>query len=325
MGTREKLIAIFQEKPGKLVSGEELSNQLGVSRTSIWKHLSKLREMGYQVEAIPSQGYRLIGAPDLLLPESISNGLSTTLIGKEIKHFSTLESTNLTASQLGEQGAAEGLVCIAEEQTSGKGRLGRYWISPTGINLYMSILLRPQLPPYDAPKLTFLSVVALAETFKEVCNLKVEAKWPNDLLCNGKKIAGLLNEMSAEADRLNQVIMGIGVNLNMTAEQFPTHLRTPPTSAMLETGVKIDRIAFTRTLLERLDSWYQTFLQEGFTPVRSAWESISNTIGRKVAIDSGDQHLVGRVTGLDNMGALLVQIGDSVQTIYAGDVTLIED
>lgn len=310
---------------GGFASGERLSRVLGVSRAAVWKHISALRKAGYSVEAVPSRGYRLVSFPDILDDESISFQSGNGRIGQRLMCLKRTGSTNADAFRLAEDGAAEGTVVIADAQTSGKGRRGRIWSSPEGVNLYCSVVLRPTIMPHEAPQLTFLSAVAVARTIERTTALKPEIKWPNDVLVAGKKVAGLLNEMSAETDGINFVILGIGVNLNMSAEQFPDDLRHPATSLQMESGCRIERAAFAGIMLNELDNLYADFLASGFGPVREEWQMRCNAHGRNVLVsDSGNDVASGIFAGIDEDGALLVNTAEGVnKRILSGDVRVI--
>lgn len=321
----QRMVELFRAGAGKVFSGEELGNALKVSRTAVWKHVNKLRARGYQIESVPSRGYRLLAVPDTLTPTELSTGLRTGRIGRRIVAVNETDSTNLLAFHLAEEGAKDGLVVVADSQTGGKGRLGRRWESPRGVNLYCSVILRPAMPPVRAPQLTFLSAVAVARAVESVTRLEPQIKWPNDILVNGYKVAGLLNEMSSETDTIHFVVLGIGVNLNMKREQFPEGLRHPASSLMLESGDCVNRVEFTRALLTALDSLYDDFLEHGFALVREEWLRRSMVQGRMVRISSGSEVSEGIVGGIDEDGALLLQRGDGVfERVLAGDVTVLE-
>ncbi|AMV71681.1 biotin--[acetyl-CoA-carboxylase] ligase [Desulfuromonas carbonis] len=318
---REAILDLFHHRGDSFVSGAELSALLGISRSAVWKQIGVLRELGYQIEAVPSRGYRLLTTPDTLIAAEIQAGLSTRLIGREIVSLARTDSTNQRATELAEAGAVEGTVVIAEEQSLGKGRLGRRWASPPGVNLYLSVLLRPPILPWDAPQLTFLSAVAVARAIAAEPGMAPEVKWPNDLLLGGRKVAGLLNEMRAETEGIHHVVLGIGVNLNMTADQFPADLRYPATSLCLESGRPVCRSAFARRLLEHLDLLYTEYLQSGFEPVRSAWEGFFRLTGSAVEVDCQQRLVRGTVRGIDSDGALLVEDDrGGCERILAGDV-----
>ncbi len=318
MTSRDKILSLFRSNSEAFMSGQEISRTLNISRAAVWKQVELLREQGFEIEAQRSKGYRLLGGPDLLLASEIEKDLACQHLGRSLVCLPEIDSTNARARQLAEQGAADGTVIIADRQSAGRGRLGRRWESPSAVNMYCSILLRPQIPVQQAPQLTFLSAVAVAETLNHLYQLPAKVKWPNDVLVAGKKIAGLLNEMNAETEQIHFVILGVGVNLNMTVEQFPEELNYPATSVLLETGEKIDRVEFAREFLQRIDGYYGEFLVEGFVPIRRRWEALCDMMNTRVQIDQG---LIGTVVGLDSDGALRLQLDDGcVERIMAGDV-----
>jgi len=318
---RETILSLFRQTPDGFVSGERISDELGVSRTAVWKHIRNLRQAGYQIEAIPSRGYQLQQSPDVLMPEAIQSGLECQLVGSRIISLDEADSTNLQACRLGDVGADDGLVVIADRQSSGKGRMGRQWESPGGVNLYASILLRPPVLPFEAPKLTFLAAVAVCRAIKNCTGLQPTVKWPNDILLNGAKVAGLLNEMSSETDQVHYVVLGIGVNLNMRAEQFPADLRYPATSLAIAYGKAVSRLAFTRSLLQELDVLYQLYLEEGSAPIFTAWAELCELTGKRVQVDCNNLLIEGTMVGLADDGALLVRTSaGKIESIYAGDV-----
>ena len=321
MSSRERIIRLFRQRPGEYISGQEISNLLQVSRAAVWKQIEQLRELGFEFEARRAQGYRLLESPDLLISADLLAALDTRLVGNQVCCEKELVSTNLHASQLAAEGAKEGLVVLAESQTAGRGRMGRRWESPAGVNLYCSVLLKPPIPPRQAAQLTFLSAVATAEALKEVCGLDARVKWPNDILVGGRKIAGLLNELSAETEQIHALILGIGINVNMLEEQFPADLRYPATSVRIETGEVQPRLPLLRCLLQRIDSLYADFLSNGFSVLRRRWEQLFDLLDRQVEVDLGPRKISGVVGGLEADGALRLFMPDgSVERILAGDV-----
>ena len=322
MTTRDRILSLFRSHPDQYVSGQEISEQLNISRAAVWKQVRALRELGFKIEARHSLGYRLLETPNLLLAADVEDGLGCRIIGKEIISLQEVDSTNVRIRTLAEQGAEEGTVVVADRQSAGRGRLGRRWESPAGVNLYCSTLLKPQIPVQQAPQLTFLSAVAVADTLHQVCQITATLKWPNDVLVNGAKIAGLLNEMNAETEQIHFVILGIGINLNMQPEQFPSDLNYAATSAALECGHPVDRTLFLRTLLQRLDFYYLEFQKEGFGPIRRRWEALCNIMNQRVTVDQSLGSLLqGTVVGLDTDGALRVQTeSGAVERVIAGDV-----
>jgi len=323
-GVDAQILALFRQQQTGFVSGEELSRDLGISRTAVWKHIKALRELGYQIEAIPSQGYRLVATPDLLTAAELAAGLATIRIGRRFVCFRETASTNQVAFKLAEEGAEEGTVVVAEAQHSGKGRLGRHWQSPAGVNLYCSIIIRPPILPFNAPQLTFLTAVAVARAIEQSTTLKPRIKWPNDVLVNGRKVAGLLNEMSAETEGVNFVVLGIGVNINMRREQFPADLRHPATSFFLEGGKEVGRAMFVRALLTALDGLYDLYLNGGYAAIREEWLVRCNVTGKKVSVSFHDRTMTGVVMGVDDIGALLLELPDGrIERVLAGDVTIL--
>lgn len=315
-----EILRLLKETSGAYLSSARLSAQLGISRAAIWKQISSLRETGYSIDALPSKGYRLKAGPDRLLSEAIQDGLNTKLIGREIVFFAETDSTNHRAALLAEQGSADGTVVVAEAQSAGKGRLGRRWTSPAGVNLYLSIILRPAIAPRAAPLLTFLSSLATARTIELESGLRPTVKWPNDVLLDGCKVAGLLNEMNAETERVNYVILGIGVNLNMKQEQFPDDLRYPATSLALALQHPVDRLRFCRRLLEEIDLLYRDY-PDGQEAILEGWLAYFDLLGEKVAIEEPSRTIVGVVTGVAADGALLLTLENGTsERILAGDV-----
>jgi BirA family biotin operon repressor/biotin-[acetyl-CoA-carboxylase] ligase len=318
---QEQILMLFHRQPDSFVSGAEMSRSLGVSRTAVWKHIEQLRNLGYQIEAVTARGYRLRTSPDLLLPAELQAGLQTQIIGREMVYFADTDSTNDRAHALARDGAAEGTVVIAESQQAGKGRLGRRWTSPAGVNLYASIILRPPIAPRHAPQLTFLSAAAVVRAIAEITGLTPTVKWPNDVLLDGCKVAGLLNELDAETERIRYLILGVGVNVNMQAEQFPDDLRYPASSLAMACGGEVSRLLFTRTLLEQIDRLYSQYQREGFEPIMQAWQEYFILTGQRVEVDCQGRLLRGQVLGLDEDGALLLRLDDGRQErVLAGDV-----
>ncbi|MBZ4371238.1 biotin--[acetyl-CoA-carboxylase] ligase [Corallococcus interemptor] len=319
--TQDARILNFLAEGGEgFISGEALSNRLGLSRTAVWKHVEALRLKGYRIEAVPAKGYRLVGRPDRISGLEVHPLLATRAVGRVLHHHDTLGSTNAAAFRLAQDGAAHGTVVVAEQQTAGKGRRGRAWVSPPNLNLYFSAILRPELPPQRAPELTLVAAVALAETLRDA-GADAAIKWPNDVQIGGRKVAGILTELSAEPERVHFVIVGVGVNLNSGEEHFPDELRATATSLSLALGRPVGRAAFTAALWNRLEAWLDTYLATGFDAVRTRWKALSSTLGVPVRVrtDRGDWE--GFAEDIDATGALLVRVADGrVERVLAGDV-----
>jgi BirA family biotin operon repressor/biotin-[acetyl-CoA-carboxylase] ligase len=319
--TRDQILKFLRSQSEGYVSGQEISRRLDVSRAAVWKQIQTLRAQGFEFEVKHAAGYRLVASPDLLLAADIENGLNCRVIGSKVVALREITSTNSLIRTLADQGAPEGTLVVADRQSAGRGRLGRLWTSPAGVNLYCSLLLKPDIPVQLAPQMTFLSAVSVAETLRQVCRLPAVLKWPNDVLIHGAKIAGLLNEMNAETEQVHEVILGIGINLNMTADQLPPQLNYPATSVMLETGEQVDRLFFLRALLENFDRSYAEFQQQGFAPIRRRWEELSTLMNQRVVVEQAGGTVQGTVVGLDRDGALLLQTTAGKQErILAGDV-----
>lgn len=259
------------------------------------------------------------GAP--IQPEEIQRGLLTRRLGKKIHYFPEIDSTNLYAYKRAQQGGVEGETVIAEAQTRGKGRMGRSWLSPPYLNLYLSVLLRPKLPPIHAPQITLMSAVALAETLQSFLSFPPEIKWPNDIIVRGKKLAGILTESSCERDRMLFVILGIGVNLNFPRELMPETIRESATSIMILTGKPVDRVAFTRRLIQGLDRCYGDLEDRGFSSMARRWEGFFQLRGKRVRVEMVDQSVLGKAMGIDGDGALILEDeGGALKRVIAGDV-----
>ncbi|MGH7322304.1 MAG: biotin--[acetyl-CoA-carboxylase] ligase [Candidatus Rokuibacteriota bacterium] len=320
--TSDRLLAILRGSGGP-VSGPELARKLRVSRAAVWKHVRHLASRGYRISSENPGGYRLEQAPDRLLPAEILSRLGARRIGRTIHHYDVIDSTNRRAMELARQGAAEGEVVVAEAQSRGRGRLGRSFFSPAGVSLYASIILRPPIPPAQAPQLTLVAGLAVAETVARHGGEQPRLKWPNDVLLGGLKVAGILTEMESEADRVLHVICGPGVNLNVPAEEFPAELRKIATSVFAATGRRIDRPAFAADLFSAFERLYDEFLQGGFARLRGRWEALAVLTGRRVVVEGIGDRVEGTVVGIDEEGALRVRTrAGAVSRVVSGDVTL---
>ena len=318
-GPEIEIIRLLKAGPG-FTSGQRLSCALGVSRTAIWKHMEALRKSGYRIEASPSKGYRLRGTGPFNGVE-VSATLKTEFMGSEIHFFEETGSTNVKAFELARAGAPEGTVVMAESQSTGKGRIGRRWESPAGVNIYLSVILRPPVAPQNAPGLTFLAAVATAEAIAAFCPMRPIVKWPNDVLIEGGKAAGILLEMDAEPDRVHFVIVGIGINVNATREMFPEYIRNTATSLREKAGREIDRTALAARLLTGMETWYKVYLSRGFSPVLDEWKAYFGFKGSVVKVTSFDNIIKGRCLGVDDAGALILEKDSGeVVKVLSGDV-----
>jgi BirA family biotin operon repressor/biotin-[acetyl-CoA-carboxylase] ligase len=317
----EEILRLLRGRSPQFLSGEEISLRLKVSRTAVWKRIGKLKALGYEIEASTHSGYRLIGSPDLLTPSEIKPMLKTKWLGKAIHHFGTLDSTNAEAYRLALKGAEEGEVVISESQEKGKGRLGRQWFSPPFLNLYLSVILRPKIPPHQASLITLMAAVATADAIRHFSGLLPLIKWPNDILLRDRKIAGLLNEIHSEIDRIHFVILGIGVNLNTDESMFSKDIRAAATSLRIEMGQTVSRKVFLQVLLQELERWYSIFLNEGSAAILKAWRSRAHIKGRRVNVTSFGERLAGVAIDVGSDGALILETDyGKRRRVVAGDV-----
>lgn len=320
----EEILKLLKAHPSAFVSGEEVSRRLKVTRTAVWKRIKHLRLQGYEIEAHTRSGYRLIQSPDLLTPSEVKPLLRTKWMGKAIHHFHTIDSTNSKAYQLALSGAREGEVVVAESQDQGRGRMGRRWFSPPFLNLHLSVILRPNIPPHQASLITLMAAVATADAIHRFSSLSPVIKWPNDILLNGRKVAGLLNEIHSETDRIYFVILGIGVNLNVDGKMFPKEIRTIATSLKEEMGVTISRKNFLQCLLQELERWYEVFLKKGGTPVLKAWRDRARIEGREIKVTSFGEIVTGMAVDIDSDGALILETKKGERKrVVAGDIKYI--
>src|ERR1017187_4230853 len=324
MTTDAQILSTLRAAGDGSVSGAELSQELGVSRAAIWARIEELRKLGYEIEASPHLGYRLLSVPDVLHADDLLARLGKTkIIGRAIRVFEETTSTTDVIEKLARDSVKEGVVFFAESQTKGRGRLGRRWISPAGKGLWFSVLLRPDLRPPQTTQLTVASATAIRRAIESQTGLKPEIKWPNDILIRGKKVAGILTELSAELDHIKYVILGIGVDVNLDARDFPAEFRKLATSLKIESGKMISRPELATVILRELDGDYARICGGGFAEVADEWEAHCQTIGRNVTIQTGERKIRGRAESLDDDGALLLRTEHGhLERITGGDVTL---
>jgi len=308
------------------VSGAELSQKLGISRAAIWARIEEMRGLGYEIEASPHSGYHLKSVPDVLHADDIISRLGAKkVIGRDIRVFQETTSTNDVIEKLARDGAKEGVVVFAETQTKGRGRLGRTWTSPKGKGLWFSILLRPTLPPQSVTRVTIASATAVARAIRKQTGLRPSIKWPNDILFGDKKCVGILTELSAELDKIKYVILGIGVDVNMNAEEIPASLKAIATSLRIESGQLHSRAELAAEILRQLDYDYRRIVQDDFDEVADEWVSQCDTIGRQVSIQMGSNVVTGRAEALDSDGALLLRTSHGrLERIMGGDVSVLK-
>ncbi len=324
MTTDSQILSALRNAGGGAVSGADLSQRLGISRAAIWARIDELRKLGYDIEAGPHFGYRLIDSPDALHADDLVARLGKTkVVGRDIRVFEETTSTNDIIEKLARDGVKEGAVVFAESQTKGRGRLGRKWMSPTKKGLWFSVLLRPDLRPMQTTQLTVAAATALARAIRIETGIKPEIKWPNDILIKGRKVAGILTELNAELDHVKYIILGVGVDVNLNAGEFPTELRSIATSLKVEGDKTISRPALAVAILRELDRDYARIGDGEFAAVADEWESQCTTLGQNVAIRIGDRRIRGRAESLSAEGALLLRTEHGhLESIIGGDVSL---
>jgi len=323
MSTKDRLLGYLKECKGDWVSGESLSKRIGITRSAIWKNIGKLREEGYVIESSPRKGYSLSRISEMLLPNEIREGLDTEVFGRgEIIHFRETDSTNARAKELAVQGAPEGTLVVSETQTKGRGRKGRTWFSPSEAGIYASLILRPNMPPNEAPRITFVSAVSAAEALLALTSLEVAIKWPNDILVKNKKIAGILTEISAEMDAIDYMVVGLGMNVNNPF--LPDDIEEKATSIFIETGKRFPKVRIVREYLRRQEKYCRILRDSGFDPILRRWKELTNTIGKRIMVEMIDKRYTGVVQDVDQEGVLILKDEKGAfHRILSGDVTFV--
>ncbi len=320
---RKKLLDAFTLNEDEYLSGQYLADLLGCSRTAVWKHIEEMRRDGFELEAVRKKGYRITRVPERITADEIRLGLLTKFIGKNIHYEESVDSTQKIAHRLANEDAPEGTVIIAEEQLLGRGRMDRRWHSPKYTGIWMSVILRPNLPPPKAPQLTLITAVAVVQAIEELTDLSPQIKWPNDILINGKKVTGILTELQADADRITSIIIGIGINVNQQKEDYPEELHTIATSLSIESGKKLQRAELVKILLSKLENLYTLYLDKGFYPIKLLWESYAISIGKVITARTITGSIQGKALGITEDGVLMIEdeMG-KVHHIYSADIEL---
>jgi len=313
-------VLMFLRESGDYVSGDFIAARLHVSRTAVWKYINHLERLGYVFQKSKGKGYCITGTPDKLYAWEIDRHLRTDVTGRKIIHRENVDSTNLFAFKLALSGEPEGTCVIAESQGTGKGRLGRKWFSPAGKNLYISVILRPDIHPSSVYPITFLSSLAVYDTIGELSGIRPSLKWPNDVLINGKKVCGTLIELSTEADMVRFVVVGIGFNINMQYGEIDEDIQKKATSLSIETKKVYERALVCGILLNHLEKHYRYFRQHGAQGTCRVWEERAAIKGKTLEINQMGESYKGIVEGIDRDGAMLLNVDGEVKKIIAGDV-----
>ena len=303
------------------VSGQEICEQFGVSRTAVWKVMNQLKEEGYEIESVPKKGYRLLNEPDVLSKSELLSRIDTEWAGRTVYYFDETDSTNNDVRRLMSQGAPHGTLAIADKQTAGKGRRGRTWISPAGTNIFMSLGLRPEIPPDKASMLTLVMALAVCDAIRETTGSDAKIKWPNDIVINGKKVCGMLTELEAELDCIHSVVVGIGINVNQT--QFDPEIAQTATSLFMESGRKVIRALLVERVMHYFEKYYAVFMEKGdLSGLKEAYDErlVNLNTGVRVLDPKGEYD--GTARGIDEKGQLLVERDGEMIKVYAGEVSV---
>lgn len=320
---RTRILEVLRHKAPEAVSGEEISNSLGVSRTAIWKHIQVLKNNGYVIDSLPKRGYILRSSPDSIRPDELMTRLKTKWLGHEIHYEDSVISTNEMAKKIANAGCADGLLCIAEEQVGGKGRLSRGWFSPYAQGIWFSVVLKPPFLPQEAAKCTLLAAVAVVKGVNEYTGVEAGIKWPNDILFGGKKMVGILTEMNAEFGHINYVVIGTGINVNIKTEDLSDELKDIVASLSQVADKEINRAELLALILKHLEDLYEQVLKDGFAPILAEWRKWSVTLGKEVKVLAPDETYEGKAVDIDEEGLLVVERKDGRRVkVIAGDVSI---
>lgn len=322
MTTGTAILEVFYQAAGQFVSLTELERILKLPAAGVTAELGELKDLGYKIEVHPHLGYRLLETPERLTADDIKARLKTRVIGLEILVFEQTSSTNDVIAHMATSQREEGLVVFAESQTKGRGRHGREWASPRGKGLWFSVLLRPKLTPAAAPRITVAASVAVARAVRKTSGLEARIKWPNDVTVNGRKVAGILTELSAEKDEILSAILGVGIDVNCRQEDFPTDVSKIATSLELEAGRSFDRVALAADVLRALDDCYAA-AQTNFDSIVAEWAQLCTTLGKQLVVTIGARHIEGQAQALDGDGALLLRKDNGqVERILGAEVVV---
>ena len=318
---KEEILRLLRSADG-YISGQELCNRFGVSRTAVWKAINQLKEAGYEIEAQQNKGYRLMAAPDLMTEAEIKSLLHTDWVAKEVLYFDTIDSTNTKAQELAEKGYPSGTLVVADKQESGKGRRGRSWVSPSGTGIFMTLMIKPDINPNNASMLTLVAALAVAKAITSVTGEEAMIKWPNDIVVNGKKVCGILTEMNAQFDYINHIVVGIGINVHN--ESFPEEISQMASSLMIEAGGKrFHRAQIIAETMSYFEQYYDTFLktQDLLALVREYDKLLVNR-NKSVRVLDPKEPFDGKAMGITPKGELIVDTWESRKLVSSGEVSV---
>ena len=318
---KAEILALLREND-KFVSGQELCNRFGVSRTAVWKVINQLKKEGYRIEAVQNKGYHMVSSPDLLSKYELESRMATAWLGKEIVYKETTGSTNADVRRMAEDGAENGLLVVADAQTSGKGRRGRQWESEKGTNLYFSMLLKPDIAPDKASMITLVAAYSVAKVIEKNTGLDAKIKWPNDIVVGKKKVCGILTEMNMERDYIHHIVVGIGINVN--EEEFPDEIRDMATSLKKEVGQIVSRANLLCDILLQFEKDYSAFLAaEDLKPFIDDYNKMLVNKGALVKVLDPKGEFSGIAGGINEEGMLIVfKENGQIEKVYAGEVSV---
>jgi len=314
-----KVLTLLRENEHTFLSGEKISVELNCSRTAVWKHIDALRKEGFEIKATQNKGYQLKKSGTLLSEHDLYSRMKNNKLFDKVIYHPSVSSTQTVAHQLVNEGAVEGTVVVADEQTEGRGRLGRIWKSEKQSGIWMSLVLKPNIDIRQAPQLTLVTAVAVTRALRDITGVNIEIKWPNDLLVNGKKLVGILTEMQADPDRIQSVIIGIGVNVNH--DQFYDEMSSIATSLKLETDQNFDRAEIIGKILSEFSWLYEMYMTKGFSLVKPLWEAHTLSIGKNIIARRAKDSIEGEAIGINDEGVLLLKDKDGqIHEIYSADI-----
>ena len=319
--TAEEILSLLRQDRKSFQAPGKLAYQLQINLNTLDSALAELKSWGYKIRVSKGKGIRLEGVPDLLTSLEIKEALKAKILGKEIYAYYSLKSTNDTAHTLAEAGAPEGTIVVAEEQTAGKGRLAREWFSPAGLGIWLSVILKPEIPLSSVPALSLCACLACVRTAERFTGNPPSIKWPNDSYLNHKKFSGVLTELSAELDRVNFVVLGLGININHSARDFPRFLRSKATSLRIVAKKKISRVEFLQTFLKEFEEIYQEYKRTGLKRFQAEIRRRFYLLNKPVMVQVGEKTICGTAVDLDSYGALILETKKGRQTITVFDVT----
>ena len=317
---KAEILRMLRETEG-FVSGQELCNKFGVSRTAVWKAVNQLKEAGYEIEAAQNKGYHLLSVPDVMDQVELESIRATEWAGCEIHYFDSIDSTNTKAKELAEEGHPAGTLVVADQQVSGKGRRGRAWESPHGTGIFMTLLLKPDINPNNASMLTLVAAMATAGAISRVTGENAQIKWPNDIVIDGKKICGILTEMSAQFDYINHIVIGIGINVHN--EEFPEEIRETAGSLLLSCGKRFHRADLIEAFLEEFEKYYAVYLEtEDMEGLYKEYNLMLVNMGRQVKVLDPKEPFEGKAMGITKKGELIVDTWESRKLVSSGEVSV---